>query len=38
MVLGLPGWLKVAVGATIVLSGVLAVLVTPDDKEDWGGD
>jgi len=34
VVVGLPWWLKVVVGAAIVASGVAAVIVMPDGVED----
>lgn len=34
VVIGLPRWLKISVVAAIVASGVLAVVVTPDEAEE----
>jgi len=34
IIVGFPWWLKAVVGAAIVLSGVLAVVIMPEEEED----
>ena len=36
VVIGLRWWLKLSVGGAIVVSGVLAVLIMPDEDENGG--